>query len=83
MLLITKTCPCDKLIGNQFLVFVIGLFFISHEVAYNLSLDPVSSRCVCRFVTCTVDTIPRISLFASTREGTLGVGAVCIIVAVM
>ena len=35
MLLITKTCHCDKLIGNQFLAFVIGLFFISHEVAYN------------------------------------------------
>ena len=35
------------------------------------------------YVTCTVDAVPSISWFASTNEGTLGVGAVCIIVAVM
>ena len=35
------------------------------------------------YLTFTVDAIPSISCFASTREGTLGVGAVCIFVAVM
>ena len=35
------------------------------------------------FLTFAVDTIPGISCFASTREGTLGVGAECIIMAVM
>ena len=35
------------------------------------------------YTTCTVDAIPSISWFASTREGKLRVGAVCIIVTVM
>ena len=40
--------------------------------------------CLCPYyVTCTVDTIPSVSCFASTREGTLGVDTVRIIVAVM
>ena len=40
-------------------------------------------NCSLNSVTCAINTIPKVSWFASTREGTLGVGAVCIIVAVM
>ena len=69
-------------IWNRFVAFWLNVFFLAWNSKW-LKMNSSSFKVNGIFLTFAVYTIPRISWFASTREGTLGVGAVCIIVAVM
>ena len=66
----------------RFLDFWLNVFFLAWNSIWP-KMNSSSFKLNIIFLTFAVYTIARISWFASTREGTLGVGAVCIIVAVV